>query len=61
MKPNSYRMVPVVLVAIAIMLMVDLVDQPSTLVHAALEIAATVLAIGGFLWLWLDHMRRAFT
>lgn len=54
-------MVPVVLVAIAIMLVVDLVDKPSTVVHAVLEITATVLAIGGLLWLWLDHVRRAFT
>ena len=61
MKPTPYRMLPVVLVAIAIMLVVDLVDQPSTLTHAALEITATVLAVGGFLWLWLDHVRRALT
>ena len=59
--PRSYRLVPVVLVAIATMLFVDLVDKPNTVVHAALEILATALAVGGALWLWVDHVGRALT
>ena len=52
-------MLPVVLLAIATMLIVDLVDRPSTVTHAALEIVAIALAVVGLLWLWFDHVRRA--
>lgn len=54
-------MLPVVLLAIAALLVVDLVDAPRTVVHVALEIAATALAVGGLLWLWADQVRRALT
>ena len=52
-------MLPAVLLAIATMLLVDLVDRPRTVAHASLEIFATALAVVALSWLGFDYVRRA--
>ncbi len=58
---HEHRTLALVLLGIAVLLAVDLVEKPTSTVHVALELGATLIAALAFLWLWANHIRRVFT
>ncbi len=58
---HPIRTLAVALLAIAVLLVLDLVEKPSATMHVTLEVGAASIAVAAFLWLWVSHVRRVFT